>query len=82
MGFISDGPLRYAPALLKKIGLGGKGLPGTNTLAYYNVLNITDVICFLTLAPDVSESNLGLQTLFSIFKGFWSIIRRLIKWTD
>ena len=43
-----------AYASLTSIGLGWKGLPGTNTLAYYNHLSIVDVKSFITLGPDQS----------------------------
>jgi hypothetical protein len=36
-----------APALPTNIRLGLKGLPGTNTLAYYGNPQITDVISFI-----------------------------------
>jgi hypothetical protein len=44
-------PLVRLLALHTKIRLGCKGLPGTNTLAYYEHLSITDVKSFITLAP-------------------------------
>ncbi len=36
-----------------KIGLGLKGLPGTNTLAYYEKSQIMSVKSFITLFPGV-----------------------------
>ncbi len=44
----------WAYASLASIGLGWKGLSGTNTLAYYNHLSIVDVKSFITLGPDQS----------------------------
>ncbi len=35
------------------VGLASKSLPGTNTVANYIFLSITDVKCFITLAPGV-----------------------------
>jgi hypothetical protein len=32
---LKDASLQYAPTLPANIGLGWKGLPGTNSLAYY-----------------------------------------------
>jgi hypothetical protein len=43
--------LGQAPALLTNIRLGWKGLPGTNTLAYYEHSQLTDVKRFITLDP-------------------------------
>jgi hypothetical protein len=40
--------LGRAPALLANIRLAGTGLPGTNTLAYYEHLQITAVKSFIT----------------------------------
>jgi hypothetical protein len=37
------------------IGLGWKGLPGTNTSAYYQNLQITAVISFIVQAPEVIQ---------------------------
>ncbi len=36
-------------ALPTKSGIGWKGLSGTNTLAYYENFQITDIKCFITL---------------------------------
>jgi hypothetical protein len=38
--------------------LGWKGLPGTNTLASYEILLITAVKFFITLAPDDIQDRL------------------------
>ena len=43
--------------LLANIRLGIKGLPGKNTLAYYEHLSVTAVKCFVTLAPVVKVLN-------------------------
>ncbi len=43
--------LGWAPCLNTNIRLGWKGLPGTNTLAYYENSSITAVKGFITLAP-------------------------------
>jgi hypothetical protein len=48
--------LLKAPGLPKIIRLGWKGMPGTNTPAYYKHLYITDIISFITLAQDVIKS--------------------------
>jgi hypothetical protein len=40
-----------------------KGLNGTNTLAYYENLQITDVKSFITLAPDMMEDNIHIKLL-------------------
>ncbi len=45
--------LLKAPGLSSIIRLGWKGLPGTNTPAYYKHLYIADIISFIKLAPDV-----------------------------
>jgi hypothetical protein len=42
--------LGYAPALPTNIRLGWRSLPGTNTLAYYEDPQITDVKGFVGLA--------------------------------
>jgi hypothetical protein len=41
------------PALPTKILLGNKGLPGINTLAYYENLQITDIKSFLTISSGI-----------------------------
>jgi hypothetical protein len=38
-------------AFLTNIGQGWKGLPGTNTLAYYEYSQNTDIKSFITLCP-------------------------------
>ncbi len=43
--------LLYELALPTNIRLGWKVLPGTNTLAYYENLQIADVQSFITLVP-------------------------------
>jgi hypothetical protein len=47
-----------APVLPTSIRLSWKGLPGTNTLAYYENLQITDVKFFITLGPEYCNENL------------------------
>jgi hypothetical protein len=47
----SDAPFRYST----NIRLGWKGVPGTNTLAYYKNLYLTAVKSFITLAPGVKN---------------------------
>jgi len=42
-----------APALPPNMRLGYKGLPGTNTLTYYENPYITDIKSFITLGPGV-----------------------------
>jgi len=49
-----------ASALPTNIRLGWKGLPGTNTLAYYENLQLTAVKSFITFAPALSTRNLEL----------------------
>jgi hypothetical protein len=41
-------------ALPTNIRLGWKGLPGTNTLAYYEYSYITDVKVFIILGPGIN----------------------------
>jgi hypothetical protein len=41
----------YALVVPSNIRLGWKGLPWANTLAYYEILKITAVKSFITLAP-------------------------------
>jgi hypothetical protein len=41
-------------ALPTNIRLGWKGLPGTNTLAFYEHLLITDINIFMTLGPGIT----------------------------
>jgi hypothetical protein len=54
MKYLSGAPFSGRPlALPKNIRLGWKGLPGTNTLAYYENLLITAVKSFVRLAPGV-----------------------------
>ncbi len=53
-----QGPsLRQALALFAIIRLGWKGMPGTNTIAYYESLQITDRKSFITLGLDVSTGS-------------------------
>ncbi len=40
-----------APALLASIRVGWNGLPGTNTLAYYEHLTITSIKSFIRFGP-------------------------------
>ncbi len=40
-----------APVLLTSIRLGWKGLPGTNTLSFYELLYISAVESLITLGP-------------------------------
>jgi len=51
----------------KKIGLGWKGLPGTNTLAYYEKVQLTAVRSFITLPPVITLTTYGkmLPTIYS-----------------
>ena len=52
MKHLSDVPLwGRLLASLTNITLVWKGLPGTNTLAYYESSKITDVLSFITLPP-------------------------------
>jgi hypothetical protein len=48
---LESASLRYAPAQPTNIRLGWKGLPGTNTLAYYENPNIRAVKSFIELTP-------------------------------
>ncbi len=63
--------LQYAPLLGRllasptNIRLGWKGLPGTNTLAYYENLQIMAVKSFILRAPGLRLTNLSL-TYFAI----------------
>jgi hypothetical protein len=50
-GALLKGRLLALPA---NIGLGWKGLPGTNALAYYKKLELTAVKSFITLAQEYS----------------------------
>ncbi len=43
--------------LLANIRLGWKGLLRTNTLAYYERLQITDVKSFITMGPEGNRTN-------------------------
>ncbi len=54
---LSDAPLQALPANIK---LGWKGLPGTNTLAYYESSQITDVKSFYNIRP----RNGSIHTIF------------------
>ncbi len=57
MGHLKDasvGLLGYALALPANIKLSWKGLPGTNTLAYYENPQITTVKSFIVQAPGVA----------------------------
>ncbi len=49
--YLKGASLGQAPALRANIRQGWKGLPGTNTLAYYDNLQIRAVKCFITLTP-------------------------------
>jgi hypothetical protein len=51
---LEDASLGQAPALHINIRLGWKGLPGTNTVAYSENLQITAVKSFIVQAPGVS----------------------------
>jgi hypothetical protein len=53
--------------LPKNIRLDRKVLPATNTLAYYEHSYITDVKCFITLAPDIS---VFLSLIYATISGF------------
>jgi hypothetical protein len=57
--------LLKAPGLPKIIRLGWKGMPGTNTPAYYAHLYIADVINFITLVPDVIKLFMSMNYKFS-----------------
>ncbi len=46
--------LTQAPSLTANIRLGWKGLPGTNTLAYYKNQQTTSVKSFIVKAPGVN----------------------------
>ncbi len=48
-------PLEQAPALLANIRLSWKGLPGTNTLAYYENSQLTVIKSFIILATDLND---------------------------
>ncbi len=52
---LEDASLGWAPALPAIIRLGWKGLPETNTLAYYESSQITDRKGFKILTPDYSK---------------------------
>ncbi len=62
----SNGALRQALALTPNIKLVWKGLPGTNTLAYYEKAQLTPVKSFIKSAPLVSCKT----NYFSILKLF------------
>ncbi len=47
--------------------LSWKGLPGTNTLAYYKNARLTAVNRFITLAPDMQQVT---------FKKFWGFMQK------
>jgi hypothetical protein len=55
--------LSSALALLENIGLGWKGLPGTNTLAYYKHSQITAVKSFITMGSSVDDNAIKLYFL-------------------
>jgi hypothetical protein len=46
---LKGAPLVYGPALPENIRLGRKGLPGTNSLAYYKNSQIMALKSFITL---------------------------------
>ncbi len=47
----------------------GKGLPGTNTLAYYEISQIRAVIIFITFGP--ARNNTG--TMVNLIKLLWAV---------
>ncbi len=56
MGHLKDALVGYALALPSNIKLGWKGLPETNTLAYYENPQITAVKSFIVQAPGVAPN--------------------------
>jgi hypothetical protein len=57
--------LSLAPTLPANIRLGWKGLPGTNTLAYYENSQIISVISFIVQAPVDYQDSLEFPHLLS-----------------
>ncbi len=56
MTHLSDAPLKgRLLAFAKNIRLGRKGLPGTNSLAYFEKSQLTTVKSFITLATGVRK---------------------------
>ncbi len=55
--YLKGASLGPSPALPANTRLNWKGLPGTNTLAYYGNPNITAVIIFMIQAPEYLENN-------------------------
>ncbi len=58
MGHQKGALLGQTPALPTNIRLGWKGLPGTNTQAYYENQYIMDVKSFIRLAPECKPEDI------------------------
>ncbi len=52
---LKDATLGQAPALIANVRLGWKGLPGTNTLAYYNEYLWITAMIFLQVQGTLTE---------------------------
>ncbi len=74
VGHLSGAPLGYAPALIANIRPWWKGLPGTNTLAYYEHLQIMDVKSLITFAPG--------GNLIMLFSSSWTIRTNALAYSD
>jgi hypothetical protein len=61
--YLKGALLDQAPALLTNLRLGWRGLPGTNTLAYYKNSLIADRKSFITLASDLNVIKLFLSAM-------------------
>jgi hypothetical protein len=66
--YLKGAPFRWTTPLFANSILGWRGLPGTNTLAYYEDLKVMDVKSFMTLRPDFAYSiyNIFLDRFYKI----------------
>ncbi len=61
--------LRQTLMLLTNIGLGWKGMAGSNNLDYYEHLLITNAKSFITLTPEFHSNDIPLALLANIRLG-------------
>jgi hypothetical protein len=64
VGYVKDDSLGWALASLANIKLGLKGIPRTNTLAYYELSYITAVKSFMTLSPGPTVIKLIISIIY------------------
>jgi len=81
MEWLKGTSIEKAPALLGNIRLGWKGLPRTNTPAYYKHLYITAIKSFITLDQHAFDTHLkaaysicGLISLFFLVQNVIKIL--------